>query len=505
MPRSFGGRAEQSRESGIFFRLTLMPTSDPNQKMEDLLRAYAKKRRAEAGPLPELTPEVRARLHEEIQRKAGPAVLPSRPPWGWAMPWWVRLALGGAFAAVVLAVVWPKAPVNFKNASLGQETKTVPATKDLLGAEDQTKKVTPSMAVPTAPTVAPIASATTLADGVAMPPAQAIPPAATPAAPGSSIAATPTTIVPPAVAPSAPGSPTNESLATRTNNTANEMASATTAPGDGFGGGGGGLAGAGRGGRRGGSGAGGGGGGGRRAPGGGGAVATPTTTPPDNTLAAMDKLTTPGTAGDATPATRAVATATTPPERITYALKNTAAAPSAVLSAFQIERTGEQIRLIDADGSVYQGQISDQMVLEKMAQNGNVATFNSANAAQFPQANTKAPTPSLLGGFSFRVSGQNRTLNQNITCSGDFFSTPLKQYANAFKNNGGESQSNGATQPQNANNAQVLDNSQNNFNTANYNNQQQNGFNTAQVWQVTGQVRIGLSNQFDLNAVTIQP
>jgi len=39
-----------------------MPSPDPNKKMEDLLRAYARKRREEAGAPFELAPRVRARL-----------------------------------------------------------------------------------------------------------------------------------------------------------------------------------------------------------------------------------------------------------------------------------------------------------------------------------------------------------------------------------------------------------------------------------------------------------
>lgn len=190
-------------------------------------------------------------------------------------------------------------------------------------------------------------------------------------------------------------------------------------------------------------------------------------------------------------------------------MKSTTASPSAVLASFQIERTGQQIRVIDADGSVYQGQIADQVVMEKMQAPAGNAGANYASAGAAPgqplQSNAKAQAPAVLGGFAFQVSGRNRTLNQNVTCAGNFFSAPLQQYANALKNSAGENQNLGANQPLEANNAQTLDNTQNYKNAQNYNKSQQNVLPKAQVWQVTGRVQVGPSNQFDLDAVTIQP
>ena len=193
---------------------------------------------------------------------------------------------------------------------------------------------------------------------------------------------------------------------------------------------------------------------------------------------------------------------------MTFAMKNTAALPSAVLASFQIERTGQQIRVLDADGSVYQGQVANQVVMEKAPPPGNFAGANKASAGAPPlqssPQNTPPQQPALLGGFTFQVSGLNRTLNQKVALTGSFSSAPLQQYANAFKAAAGEIQNQAANQSPVANNApQVANNLQ--YNIQNFNNSQQNILAKAQVWQVTGRVQIGPTNQFDLQAVTIQP
>src|ERR1039458_5059241 len=81
-----------------------MPSPDPNKKMEDLLRAYARHRREEAGPPFELSPGVRARLQQEVRRALGKPAAPPAPRWGLTLTGWLRLALGGAVAALVIVM-----------------------------------------------------------------------------------------------------------------------------------------------------------------------------------------------------------------------------------------------------------------------------------------------------------------------------------------------------------------------------------------------------------------
>jgi len=87
-----------------------MPTPDPNRKMEDLLRAYARKRREEAGAPFELEPRVRARLRQEVRRILGRTAVAPPPRWGLSLAGWLRLALGGAVAALVVVMYWNFTP-----------------------------------------------------------------------------------------------------------------------------------------------------------------------------------------------------------------------------------------------------------------------------------------------------------------------------------------------------------------------------------------------------------
>ena len=104
-----------------------------------------------------------------------------------------------------------------------------------------------------------------------------------------------------------------------------------------------------------------------------------------------------------------------------------------VLTTFQIERVGNAIRIIDADGSTYAGQI--------IPANPSVSLLDADDeSVQLPDAAKKesrenslkknlAPrtTPALAGsagktqaaGFSFQAVGTNQTLNQSV----EFFGT----------------------------------------------------------------------------------
>jgi len=74
--------------------------------MEDLLRAYARKRREQAGAPFQLAPRVRARLQQEVRSVLGKSTVPPQPRWGLSLAGWLRLALGGAAAALVVAMIW---------------------------------------------------------------------------------------------------------------------------------------------------------------------------------------------------------------------------------------------------------------------------------------------------------------------------------------------------------------------------------------------------------------
>ncbi|HXR06739.1 MAG TPA: hypothetical protein VN765_05380, partial [Candidatus Acidoferrum sp.] len=150
--------------------------------MEDLLRAYARKRREEAGAPFELSPDVRARLQEEVRRTLGkPAAAPA-PRWGLSLTGWLRLALGGAVTVLVISVLRSNTPLPTsaqKQLALAEKKADLPASAPAakapapaaparLAAEDA--KAAPA-AVPVAPPTANRALAleqpTTLDDAIA--------------------------------------------------------------------------------------------------------------------------------------------------------------------------------------------------------------------------------------------------------------------------------------------------------------------------------------------------
>lgn len=129
----------------------------------------------------------------------------------------------------------------------------------------------------------------------------------------------------------------------------------------------------------------------------------------------------------ATPSVRARFTQTQPPLQ---AGRDAGAGKPALLDSFELEQNGNRLRIYDADGSVYEGQVGniaggtlggridpgatekfgrqDRGLAPTTAQNGQKARqLNEASAAQ-PQ--------------SFRATGTNRTLNQLVIISGDLIS-----------------------------------------------------------------------------------
>lgn len=244
---------------------------------------------------------------------------------------------------------------------------------------------------------------------------------------------------------------------------------------------------------------------------------------------------------------------------------------SQVLASFQIERTGELVRIVDADGSDYEGRVVTPELLDKLqaadlaerraakdagvppgaanaagvaqqnAYSGNVAAQKNgyvdaqANAGELPPksaiydnaAQIQAPAPGadlakLAGapqagdgsGFAFQVSGLNRKLNQSVTIVGSCINVPLQPGASlAGGNLSNQSQilagnyealKNAApalVRPPASQNQNFLDN-----NNVNYKNNAANASGAAPAgpfWRVTGQVQIGPSNRFNLDAATV--
>jgi hypothetical protein len=88
----------------------IMPSPEPNKEMEDLLRAYANRRREQGRQeLPgELRAAARTKLQDEVRRVFGDArpAAGRAPVWRWLASQWPRLALGGGLAALLILVVF---------------------------------------------------------------------------------------------------------------------------------------------------------------------------------------------------------------------------------------------------------------------------------------------------------------------------------------------------------------------------------------------------------------
>jgi hypothetical protein len=147
---------------------------------------------------------------------------------------------------------------------------------------------------------------------------------------------------------------------------------------------------------------------------------------------------------------------------------------SNVLSAFQMERVGANVRIIDADGSVYKGE-----VLGRPAPGGG-GGFGRANAVAAKALKDTKENAS----WAFKVSGTNKNLQQNVVFTGNVLNMPEAMPA-------------GAAQPA----AAGLERADQKANTPQANNaplgaqlqQAQNPF-------ITGKVKVGGGKEFKIEA-----
>src|SRR5580700_3324650 len=81
-----------------------MPSPEPNRKMDEMLKAYAKKRREQAAPAAEMHPATRKLLQGEVKRIFGvaPTSNPTPPRQNWRAWRWPLLAMWGGLAALLV-------------------------------------------------------------------------------------------------------------------------------------------------------------------------------------------------------------------------------------------------------------------------------------------------------------------------------------------------------------------------------------------------------------------
>jgi hypothetical protein len=115
--------------------------------------------------------------------------------------------------------------------------------------------------------------------------------------------------------------------------------------------------------------------------------------------------------------------------------------PKAVLVNFQVQRTGNQVRVVDQDGSVYTGNVINEEQYSSGAEDKvapaklSVASAR-AGASGAPRAPASLPAPEAQrkravsrGQFYFRVQGFNRTLRKEVVLEATLDSPPEKPVA----------------------------------------------------------------------------
>ena len=112
---------------------------------------------------------------------------------------------------------------------------------------------------------------------------------------------------------------------------------------------------------------------------------------------------------------------------ILTAAKQATVQPTQVLADFVIEQTGDRLRVVDADQSVYEGQWigDDRAASDSDEKSADPAERRDAEGRREREEGRSAlpsrfsPLPSQV--WNFRVSGTNRTLGQPVTLEGRLF------------------------------------------------------------------------------------
>jgi len=421
----------------------------PERKIEELLRAYAAKRRQEAGPPLQLHPVNRRLLLEEAARCWGQRADRAAPRQAWwraVLAAWPRLAMAAAAVAVVglatWAVVRSSAP-GPKELRLAAQPAQPPA--EAWPVVDRTQRLTAQAAAPGTPALARVEPQTaagpprvSLADATAQPVVvKAEPAVAKPTEPAPATAGTAPSLATPAPSQGQQPEQTPADIAARpvarapgpqasipATVAAARLHRAEAGPTPGA-----------------------------EAKGAGLAAVTdlPSTlvTATDRGMV-QDAALPPASAQqrDTEPAAEdALALSVQPPtaptvgtlasllpegRRLRFVRNETDAAPVTrarqtdvtLLATFELERQGTQIRLFDQDGSVYQGQVAEGPAdtHRKLARSAPTET-QSPKALRLELEAASGP-PGAAASLTFRLTGTNLTLRQPVTLVGRLSAAP---------------------------------------------------------------------------------
>ena len=102
-----------------------------------------------------------------------------------------------------------------------------------------------------------------------------------------------------------------------------------------------------------------------------------------------------------------------------------------ILASFQMEQNGSDIRIVDADGSVYSGSL--QLAKEPPSPNPALAQTTDLDKNTAVQGIGQGAVQSHLF-YRFQVSGTNRSLKQSVTFNGKLFATANAAASPAWTN-----------------------------------------------------------------------
>jgi hypothetical protein len=446
--------------------------------MDELLRAYAKLRRQQAQPPPPLHPATRRLLQDEVRRTFRPAqAQPGQMGLGaWLAARWRLVAAGGAAVVLFVLITVLNAPSWNQSSASRHSVVSPPVAKSDLAAANRSVTVAAREPAKTLATPSPAPSPESSVASAKLP----APEANTMASPLANLG------LPPANRPeTAAASQPVETLAPAAPAPLTQQGLASAQPP---------------------------------------APAADNITPP---VIATPLMARSAEAANA-PAAAAVPAMAPPSEasnaagasalnfvQINSRSRSRALQPpvSNVLAAFQIERVGANVRIIDADGSVYQGE-----VLGRAARRGALGGGRGVAAQALKDANANA-------NWAFKVSGTNKNLQQNVIFIGNVLDLPEAMPADVegFAQNANASQANNT---QNANRSQsaqnwfiaapaagappagiAAQNAAQNWNVSQAQNAQnaQNAtnarrFQPAQIPLITGKVQVGGGKEFNIEA-----
>ena len=114
--------------------------------------------------------------------------------------------------------------------------------------------------------------------------------------------------------------------------------------------------------------------------------------------------------------------------------------PAAVLANFQVQQLGQAIRVVDADGSVYDGALQTEEAVaqaEPAAELPATSTITATTQKDQERGKTRRDQSQAAQNYFFRVSGMNQTLKQKVVFAGNLIPSNLTLNGQQQLNYGG--------------------------------------------------------------------